>query len=128
MFLDYFIASKEEVLTFLERIKKIIKMNNFKIDVNLNFDFKKEDNVNTMDMLNYSIKDVLNELQELTFSEYCQSVPDLNHKDNIPYHVFFKTIQEREIYIKVKVRNNKIIVCKSFHFAKFSHRDFPYNK
>ncbi len=126
MFLEYFIASKEEIKAFLELIKKIVSSKQFSISTQMVLDLNKPENNITLSDLEYDIKNVLNEIKSLTISNYYQSVPDLNRKDDIPYHVFFKNIGTKEIYIKIKVKNNKIIICKSFHRAEFSHGKFPY--
>ena len=92
MWLDYFIASKEEVLAFLEEIDRIINLKHFNVDVNFSFDYHRQENANSLDMLDYKVKDVMG----------------------------------MEFYIKIKIKNGKLIICKSFHKAKYSHREFPY--
>ena len=126
MWLDYFIASKEEVLAFLEEIDRIINMKHFNVDVNFSFDYHRQENANSLDMLDYKVKDVIGEIKELTLNNYCQSVPDINRNDGIPYFVFYKDVMGMEFYIKIKIKNGKLIICKSFHKAKYSHREFPY--
>lgn len=126
MCLDYFIASKEEVLTFLESINKLTTMESFNINKQMILDLNKPENNSTLMDLEFGQDDVLREIQSLKLSDYYQSVPDLLRNDNIPYHVFFRGKNKKEIYIKIKVKNNRLIICKSFHYANYSHGKFPY--
>jgi len=126
MWLDYFIASKEEVLAFLEEINKLTIKESFNINKQMILDLNKPENNATLIDLEFGRNDVLREIQTLSLRNYYQSVPDLLRNDNIPYYVFFKEINNREVYIKVKLKNNRIIICKSFHYANYSHGNYPY--
>jgi len=60
-------------------------------------------------------------LEKLDVSNYVETLVD-NKGIGLPnFYVFGITIQEKEIYIKVKIRdkNNSKVFCISFHFAKF---------
>ena len=54
-------------------------------------------------MLDYKVKDVITEIEELTLNNYCQSVPDINRNDGIPFFVFYKDVMGMEFYIKIKI-------------------------
>ena len=124
--MDYFIASKEEVRAFLEEINKLTTMESFNINKQMILDLNKPENNATLIDLEFGRNDVLREIQTLSLRNYYQSVPDLLRNDNIPYYVFFRGKNKKEIYIKIKVKNNRIIICKSFHYADYSHGKFPY--
>lgn len=76
---------------------------------------------NTMQALEYDRHDVLNQLLALDISEYLETFIDDIDDSLPPFYAFGKTIKNREVYIKVKIRNKKNckVFCVSFHFARF---------
>lgn len=80
--------------------------------------------------LEFEQEDVKHELKKLTTQNYCKTIKDKNNKKfNEYYYVFGKIINKMLIYIKVKIqsRNNKQILCISFHFPEYT-LNFPYKK
>ena len=58
---------------------------------------------------------------ELTTDKgFAFTIDERNKKSN-RYYIFGINIEKREIYIKVKIESydNKIVLCMSFHFAKY---------
>lgn len=121
---QHFKSEKSQIEKFLKKIKKII--NDEKFDINKQFilDKRKNDfsnsiysNLNTILYLQYSLKDVVNELKELTFQDYYETIIDVVGKECLLY-VFKKKIKGENIYIKLTIRREKIIFCISFHISK----------
>ena len=78
-------------------------------------------NSDTMDKLKYTKSDIYNTLLSLTVNDYSETLADTKGSTLPPLYVFGKTINTKEVYIKVKIRDkvkNKIF-CLAFHFAKF---------
>ena len=77
--------------------------------------------------MEFDIYDVLDKLSELKVEEYSESVFDRDNNNPLWLHVFGKRINNKLVYIKLKIRktDNKQIVCVSFHYAKNS-MNFPY--
>ena len=74
-------------------------------------------NYNTLILLNYNIEDIIRELKDLTVDDYYETIMDCIGTDCLLY-VFVKEIKEEKIYIKLTIRNNKIIFCISFHVSR----------
>lgn len=57
---------------------------------------------------------------------YVETCDDLRNKKSNRFYIFKKILQEREIYIKVKIESydNQIILCMSFHFAEYHLETF----
>lgn len=129
------ILSKEkEVNVFLQELKSILKSKNFNIEDELTIVKTKKkqgkemfSTAYTLVDLEYDSFDVVKCLKELTVQEYSETLID---KDDITpplLFVFGKDINNRQIYIKLKIKTakTKYIVCVSFHYAE--HRmSFPY--
>ena len=77
--------------------------------------------------LEYDAQDVINTLNDLKVEEYSESVFDNDDSNPFWLHVFGKEINDRLVYIKLKIREagSKYIICVSFHYAKNS-MVFPY--
>lgn len=117
-----YIETKGAVQTFLTDLKNIL------LDPKLNFRLEpredKEYEYTTdycLETLTYDISDVIKELLKLNLKNYVETCDDLRNKKSNRFYIFKKIIQEREIYIKVKIESydNKNILCMSFHFAKY---------
>ena len=61
---------------------------------------------------------------------YTESMVDTVSKDLSFWHVFGRKIQNRDVYIKVRIKQRKngtgFVFCISFHFARHIIADFPY--
>lgn len=77
--------------------------------------------------MGYDVEDVIDALSCLSVDEYSESVFDIDNNDPIWLHVFGKCINNRLVYIKLKIRENDVkrIICVSFHYAK-NTMYFPY--
>jgi hypothetical protein len=81
----------------------------------------------TMVSLDYDVVDVIDRLKELSLENYSETLFDKDD-DNPPLlFVFGKTIQGKEVYIKLKIKESMIkkVLCISFHFAQYKMK-YPY--
>ena len=119
---DQYIESLNVVEEFLKEVVQILSTGNFLLQSRVNND-------QTLLNLNYDNSDVKRELRNLKIEEYAYSIPDNIKKDEEPYKVFHKIIDNKEIYIKLKVKylkNGNLIFCMSFHEAIYKESRFPY--
>jgi len=74
-----------------------------------------------MQSLEFDRHDVLNKLLALDITEYMETFIDDKDNNLPPFFAFGKTIKNREVYIKAKIRDKKKckVFCVSFHFARF---------
>ena len=76
--------------------------------------------------LEYNAEDVVNRLKELKVEEYAETKIDTDDINPPILFVFGKYINDRLIYVKLKIRDQqKQIVCVSFHYAK-DKMQYPY--
>lgn len=77
--------------------------------------------------LDYDISDVVERLKELTIREYSETLVDKDDLNPPVLFVFGKYINNRQIYVKLKIKGNplKHILCVSFHYAK-KKMSFPF--
>ncbi len=98
---------------FLPDCKQLIKER--KVDLFLN----DADNKSTVNMLGYSVLNVLQELSELTADDLFDGpVPDKNSKYPGDVFIFKKSVQGHLLYIKLKIREakgRKEVFMMSFH-------------
>lgn len=120
------ICSKNEINNFLEALKWRISNPDFdpKFDLAVqrtrdrtNSEFG---NANTLFNLGFTKFDIANELKDLKVDEYSHSLQDIIDDKPPLLHVFGRVIQNREVYIKIKMKgqSNKKVICVSFHFAR----------
>ncbi|MDD3746521.1 MAG: hypothetical protein PHD70_08635 [Anaerostipes sp.] len=116
----------------MEELKKVLCAEDFNIDDNLQFIRSKKEEVQystnyIMDDLDYDVEDIVERLKELSLQEYSETLID--NKDNNPplLFVFGKVINNRQVYVKLKVKGKrtKRVLCLSFHYAKYIMK-FPY--
>ena len=131
-------VSRNNIENFLSEMKSILCNPNFNIEKDFYFmrDREKDDpndeysNRNTMLALNYDSSDIVRELRTLSVHEYVESMVDTVSKDLSFWHIFGRKIQNKDVYIKVRIkqRNNgkDFVFCISFHFARRIITDFPY--
>ena len=119
----------EQVIIFLQALKQILCSESFNCERGLDILLsKKTDPCNagyttaeTLAALGYNKKDICDELLALTENDYYVTVIDDIDSTLPKFYSFGKTIQTREVYIKVKIRDKLkgTVFCVSFHFAKY---------
>lgn len=116
-----YIEAKIVIENFLEELKQLLADKELKFDI-----ISSQKNKETLLELNYNSEDIKIELMKLGIEQYVESVPDT--RDGIILNVFSKTIKNKQVYIKVKIRSkeNKKVLCLSFHFAEHKINFFPY--
>ena len=123
------ISTKQDVEQFLSELKGLLNSPTFNVDEDLDILLKKKNEqcsdpfttFNTLQTLEFDRYDVRDQLAKLDVTNYVETLVDIKGVDLPNFYVFGITIQEKEIYIKVKIRdkNNCKVFCISFHFAKF---------
>lgn len=76
---------------------------------------------NTLAALDFDKADVCEQLKQLTVCEYAETIIDDRDATWPSFFVFYKNIQMRDVYIKVKIRDRQSgkVFCVSFHFARY---------
>ena len=131
------IDSKAEVEQFLTDLKAILESDTFVVQRDLDILLKKKTEsptdpyttANTLAALDFDKTDVCEQLKELTVGEYAETIIDNRDATWPAFFVFYKNIQARDVYIKVKIRDQQSgkVFCVSFHFARYPKPDpLPY--
>ncbi len=125
-------SDKEVVRAFLEELYEIITAEDFNIDDNLIIIKSSKDEIEystryTMTDMDYDSSDVIARLKELTVSEYSETLMDKDDDKPPLLFVFGKDIENKLVYIKLKIKGGtkKRVLCLSFHYAKHDMK-FPY--
>ena len=123
------IDSKEFVEQFLSELKAILESDTFVIERDLDILPKKRNEsatdpyttINTMADLEFDANDVREELKAITVEDYAETMLDDRNVTAPPFFVFYRNIQTRYVYIKVKIRDRATgkVFCVSFHFARY---------
>lgn len=123
------IDSKEFVEQFLSELKAILESDTFVIERDLDILPKKRNEsakdlyttTNTMAALEFDANDVCEELKAITVEDYAETMLDDRNEAAPPFFVFYRNIQTRDVYIKVKIRDRATgkVFCVSFHFARY---------
>lgn len=131
-----YIEDKEKVEEFLTELHSIINNKNFNVENDLDIILKKKNEnpldpyttQNTLLELNFDKHDIKDTLLVLTYKEYIETGEDKLNKSLPKVYIFGKTIQGKQIYIKIKIRDkiNCKVFCISFHFARYPLTKFPY--
>ena len=121
-----YITSKNDVINFLTTLHRILEDKDFNVEDNL-YLIVSHKNKGTLTDLEFDVYDVVDRLKELTVNEYSHTL--LDQGDNNPplLFVFGKNINDRCVYIKIKIKGeyeNKVL-CLSFHYAEWD-MNFPY--
>ena len=132
IFLSYQ-SKKREVIDFLDKLHKLLESDDFDINTDLNLIRKKKQGVDqkfstpyTLLDLEYDVEDVVDRLKELKVEEYLETKIDTDDINPPVLLVFGKSINDKLIYVKLKIRNQqKQVICVSFHYAK-DKMEFPY--
>lgn len=131
------IDSKADVEQFLEDLKSILESDFFVIHRDLDILLKKKNETpsdpyttaNTLMTLDFDKTDVCEQLKQLTVCEYAETIIDDRNATWPSFFVFYKNIQTRDVYIKVKIRDRQSgkVFCVSFHFTRYPKPDpLPY--
>lgn len=129
-----FISKKKEVIAFLNLLKVLLEKEEFDIDTDITLIRKKKKGEDekfstpyTMLDLDYDTDDVVNRLKELTLAEYSETKIDKNDLNPPLLFVFGKYINNKLVYVKLKVKGDqqRYVLCVSFHYAK-EDMEFPY--
>lgn len=125
-------SGKKEVKAFLQNLKGILEDKNFNIDNDLIIIKSSKDEIEfstryTMIDLEYDSSDVVARLRELTVSEYSETLIDKDDDKPPLLFVFGKDINNKLVYIKLKIKEEttKKVLCLSFHYAKHT-MEYPY--
>ena len=107
-------SSRDDVEKVLRDLQKSIREN--KIIFN-----KREKNLSSLAKLGITIRDAIEEIEELTYDNYVTG-PEIDRDDvsSDKYWIFKKTVFYQIIYIKFKIKykdNNSIFVM-SFHISE----------
>lgn len=132
IFLSYQ-SKKREVIDFLDKLHKLLESDDFDINTDLTLIRKKKQGDDkifstpyTLLDLDYDAEDVGNRLKELKIEEYSETKIDTDDTNPPILFVFGKDINDKLIYVKLKIRDQqKQVVCVSFHYAK-DKMEFPY--
>lgn len=129
------VQSKEkEVIEFLSRLQNILCSEEFNIDKNFTIIKSKKKSGKeqfstpyTMLDLDYDASDVVECLKKLTIQEYAETLIDKDDTNPPLLFVFGKDINNKQIYIKLKIKGSpmKHVLCVSFHYAE-KKMIFPY--
>ena len=126
------LSDKKDVKKFLDELKAIINDVSFDSNDDLIIIKSSKDEVQystryTLFDLDYDTVDVVDRLKELTVSDYSETLIDKDDDKPPLLFVFGKDINNRQVYIKLKIKgeNNRKILCLSFHYAKHKMK-FPY--
>lgn len=127
-------SGKKEVCDFLYRLHEILNDKDFNLDTDLTLIKKKKSKDKerfstpyTLVDLDYDISDVVDRLKELTVEEYSETLIDKDDLNPPLLFVFGKDIQNKKVYIKLKLKGDqkKHVLCVSFHYAE-KEMTFPY--
>lgn len=132
IFLSYQ-SKKREVVAFLDKLHKLLESDDFDINTDLNLIRKKKHGNDqkfstpfTLLDLDYNAEDVVERLKELKVEEYSETKIDKDDVNPPILFVFGKEINDKLIYVKLKIRDQrKQVVCVSFHYVKDKMK-FPY--
>ena len=120
------IDSKEFVEQFLSELKAILESDTFVIERDLDILPKKESatdpytTINTMADLEFDTNDVCEELKAITVEDYAETMLDNRNVAAPPFFVFYRNIQTRDVYIKVKIRDRATGKVCFFPFCPLS--------
>jgi len=128
----HILSDKKAVKAFLEELNEILRATDFNIDKDLLIIKSSKDEIEystnyTLVDLEYDSSDIVERLKELTVSDYSETLVDKDNDDPLLLFVFGKDINNKLVYIKLKIKgiDSKKVLCLSFHYAKYD-MEFPY--
>jgi len=122
--------SIDDVSHFIKKVRSFLTSDGCQLDIQK--ERRSEDPLdpsstkNTISDLDYNSEDIKNEVLSLTTSNYIKTVKEKERKKNQCYRIFTKKINNREIYIKLKICSLNRIHLMSFHYANWDMEDRPY--
>lgn len=119
---DGYKESITAVQSFLNELNRVLNAPNSKLEIYPREDKEWEYTTTyCLQTLQFDTEDVKLELLKLTTKDYIETRDDERNKKSNRYYIFGINIEKREIYIKVKIESydDKIVLCMSFHFAKY---------
>ena len=127
-----FKSNPAEVKKFLNELFRIIDDSSFNIDndfilIRSNKGDEYHSTPYTIADLEFDSEDVVNTIRQLTIADYSETLLDKDDLKPPLLFVFGKDINQKPIYIKLKIKEkkNKYILCVSFHYAEYS-MNHPY--
>lgn len=125
-------SDKKDVKVFLKELKDILNLEKFNTGEDMIVVKSKKDEIEysteyLMVDLDYDESDIVERLKELTLDEYSETLIDKDDDKPPLLFVFGKDINNRLVYIKLKIKGEKSkkVLCLSFHYAKHT-MPFPY--
>ena len=125
-------STKKDVKIFLNELMTILNSQNFNEDNDLIIIKSTKDDIQfstgyLMLDLDYDTSDIVERLKELTLAEYSETLIDKDDSNPPLLFVFGKSIDNKLVYIKLKIKGNtsKKILYLSFHYARHN-MNFPY--
>lgn len=125
-------SDKKDVKVFLKELKDILISEKFNTGEDMIVVKSKKDEIEYsteyfMVDLDYDESDIVERLKELTLDEYSETLIDKDDDKPPLLFVFGKNINNRLVYIKLKIKGEKSkkVLCLSFHYAKHT-MPFPY--
>ncbi len=125
-------SKKREVEAFLNELHMLLERTDFNPDINLILVKNSKQGKDmvfstpyTLLDLEYDTKDVIDRLKELKLEEYSETKIDADDTNPPMLFVFGKDVDGKRIYVKLKIREQRQVVCVSFHYAK-EKMNFPY--
>lgn len=131
------VSPEDDVKAFLKELKELLTDPIFDLGKDLDILAKKKiesptdpyTTANTMLALEFDSQDVMDQLLTLKVSDYHETFIDDIDSSLPPFFAFAKSIQSRDVCIKVKIRDRKKckVFCVSFHFARYPFpKNLPY--
>lgn len=125
---------KNDVQSLLERINQ--KLSSEGTDGFMFIPTRKDEKENPkftnsycLNALGYDTEDVMREIMTLQVSNYYESLFDRKSKKPDLLHVFIKEIMNKQVYIKIKMKDigdDDMVLCISFHFTEHHIGKLPY--
>ena len=119
-----------DVSHFIKKIRTFLTSDSCQLDIQRRREgedpLDPNSTINTMLDLNFSDAEIKSEVLSLTTSNYVKTVKDKEREKNQYYRIFTKKINNRDIYIKLKICSLNRIHLMSFHYANWDIEDRPY--
>ncbi len=125
-------SERKDVENFLRKLKNILQDENFDLQNDFLLIKSKKEEMQystryTLVNLGYDNADVVECLKGLMIKDYSETLIDKDDDHPPLLFVFGKAINNKLIYIKLKIKSGetKKVLCVSFHYAKWK-MEFPY--
>lgn len=124
-----YISARNEIEVFLKELGEVLTDPSFNLKTDLDILLKKRHESpidpytteNTLLALDFDRGDIKQQLLALDINEYIETFIDDQDSTAPPFFAFGKVIDNKAVYIKVKIRNRTKckVFCVSFHFARY---------